>query len=265
MTPTKFSNQITPVILTCDEAPNIGRVLAKLNWAREVVVVDSGSRDDTLNILASYSNVRVFTREFDCHSNQWNFAISHTGIETEWVLALDADYVLSDELIGEIASLEPELSFAGYMTEFRYCVFGKPLRSTLYPSAVTLFRRSQGQFEQEGHTQRLRLKGVTGRLMGPIFHDDRKPLARWISSQERYAELECRHLLSKPISELCLQDRMRRLIVVTTWLVPLYCLTVKRGLLDGWAGIYYALQRGVAEAILALKLVEATWVGRPRV
>ncbi|MDP2829692.1 MAG: hypothetical protein Q8O37_13935 [Sulfuricellaceae bacterium] len=93
-------------------------------------------------------------------------------------------------------------------------------------------------------------------LKNKILHDDRKPLSRWLASQAKYAEQESELLLGKPVNELRIQDRLRRMMIITPWLVPIYCLTVGRGALDGWAGIYYALQRGVAETLLALKLIE---------
>src|SRR4029079_8546941 len=93
---------ITPLILTYNEAPNIGRTLERLSWARDIVVVDSFSDDETLDIARSFSNVRVYQRRFDGHEQQWNFGLQETGIETDWVLALDADYVLTDELVNEL-------------------------------------------------------------------------------------------------------------------------------------------------------------------
>src|SRR6266853_1961071 len=83
---------ITPVILTFNEAPNIGRTLERLPWARRIVVVDSFSDDDTGAIVTRYPKAELFRRRFDSHANQWNFAIHETGINTEWILALDADY-----------------------------------------------------------------------------------------------------------------------------------------------------------------------------
>ncbi len=247
---------VTPVILTFNEAPNIARTLSKLQWAKEVLVVDSGSTDATLEILATFGNVRCVQRPFDSHANQWNFAIKETGITTEWVLALDADYLLSDALVAEMGALKPTPDVAGYETAFLYCIFGKPLRGTLYPPVTTLYRHAIGTYVQDGHTQRLKLAGTVQRLGSRISHDDRKPLSRWLASQAKYADQEAALLLSKPASALRIQDKLRRLMVITPLLVPLYCLTVGRGALDGWAGIYYALQRGVAETVLTLKLLE---------
>src|SRR5829696_4996130 len=107
-------DQITPLILTFNEAPNIARTLESLTWARDIVVVDSFSEDDTLKIAASFPQVRVFQREFDCHRNQWEFGLKETGISTPWVLALDADYVLSDDLVAELAKLTPGADTADY-------------------------------------------------------------------------------------------------------------------------------------------------------
>jgi len=73
---------ITPVILTYNEAPNIGRCLDGLGWARDIVVVDSFSDDQTLSIISAYPQARCFQRQFDNHASQWTFAIKETGITT---------------------------------------------------------------------------------------------------------------------------------------------------------------------------------------
>lgn len=251
-----FLSRITPVLLTFNEAANIGRVLDQLIWANEVIVVDSGSEDNTCEICSRYPNVRTVIRPFDSHAQQWNFAVSETGVRTDWVLALDADYVLSEQLVEEIAALEPETGVTGFETRFRYCILGRPLCGTLYPPVTTLYRPDRARYVQDGHTQRVCLDGIVKNLRGFIHHDDRKPLSRWLWAQSRYAALEAELLLNKPASDLRIQDRLRRMMVITPWLVPLYCLTVGRGALDGWAGIYYALQRGVAEAVLSLTIME---------
>jgi glycosyltransferase involved in cell wall biosynthesis len=252
-----FLDQVTPLILTWNEAPNIGRVLERLRWARRIVVVDSGSSDATVAIAQSHPNVEVCTRAFDSHARQWSFGLEKTGIETEWVLALDADYLLSPALVEEIAALRPTERIAGYTARFRYAIHGHILSGSLYPPVSVLFRRDRARYVQDGHTQRVVLDGDVEWLSNPIVHDDRKPLSRWLAAQARYAESEARHLIDTPWRRLGWADRVRRLIVIAPWLVPVYCLVVKRGLLDGLPGWYYALHRGVAEAVLSLKLIEA--------
>jgi glycosyltransferase involved in cell wall biosynthesis len=254
---TDFLAEITGVVLTFNESPNIGRTLGRLADLREVVVVDSGSTDDTLRIVQGFPNARVVSLPFDQHATQWNFAVRDTGIRTEWVLALDADYVVTDEFLDELRTLCPTPDVSGYWASFRYCIHGRRLSGTLYPPVVALYRRQQVEYVQDGHTQRARVSGAVQKLSGRIEHDDRKPLARWLASQSKYATLEAELLKRKGWGELSIQDRLRRMIVITPWLVPLYCLTIKRGLLDGRAGLYYALQRSIAETILALRLLES--------
>lgn len=249
-------DRITPLILTWNEEANIGRVLDKLRWAREVVVVDSGSTDATRAICEGFPNVRFVVRAFDYHAAQWNYGLTETGIRSEWVLALDADYVLTDAFVAELQTLSPDVPLAGYRMRFRYCVYDKPLSGTLYPPVIGLYRRSKTKYIQDGHTQRAVVDGEVGVLESFVLHDDRKPLGRWLAAQDRYAQLECDLLLQKKWGELRWQDRLRKLMFVTPWLVPLYCLTAGKGVLDGWHGLYYAMQRGVAEAILSLKLME---------
>ena len=252
-----FLRHITPIVLTFNESPNIARALSKLASFSEVLVVDSGSTDETLALIAEYPNVRVLSRPFDSFSGQWNFALRNGGVATEWVLAMDADYILTDDGLAELAALLPGDSTVAYRVPFTYCIFGNALRSTLYPPLIALYRHRGVHYVQDGHCMRAQVSGAVGDLQVRVRHDDRKPLSRWLSSQASYAEQESALLLSKPWRQLRLQDRLRRLIVITPWLVPLYCLTVGRGALDGWPGLYYALQRGVAEAVLSLRLIEA--------
>jgi len=247
---------ITPVILTLNEAPNLERTLAALAWARDVVVVDSGSDDATLAIAARHANVRTFSRAFDSHARQWNYAIGETGIVSGWILALDADYVLTPGLVDELRALAPDASVAGFSTAFRYCINGKPLRASVYPPVVTLFRRGRGSYEQDGHTQRLRLDGAAARLAHPILHDDRKPLARWLAAQSRYMALEARKLAAAPAGSLDFPDRLRKAIVIAPGAVLVYLLFARGLLLDGGPGIYYALQRATAELLLSLHLLQ---------
>lgn len=251
-----FLKLVTPIVLTYNEAPNIRRSLARLVDFDEVLVVDSGSSDETLAIVSEYANTRVLHRPFDSFSGQWNYALREGGLKTEWAMAMDADYILTDAFLDELRQLVPPAGTMAYRIAFDYCVFGKTLSATLYPPIIVLYCHRHTHYVQDGHCMRAQVPGVVGNLKSRVLHDDRKPLSRWLASQAKYAEQESELLLSKTVSELRIQDRLRRMMVITPWLVPLYCLTVGRGALDGWAGFYYAMQRGVAETLLALKLIE---------
>jgi len=248
--------RITPVILTYNEEANIERVLERLRWARDIVVMDSYSTDGTLSILERYPNVRCFQRKFDSHANQWNFAITQTGIETDWILALDADYVLTEKLVDELGSLAFNREVKGYSASFLYCVFGKPLRGSLYPAVTVLYNKNFAAYVQDGHTQRIQIEGKVGSLKAEILHDDRKPLSSWLRAQDKYMDLEADIISQSEFGSLGFNDCVRKLILPGPILTFFYCLLYKKGILDGWAGLFYATQRTVAEFILSMKLIQ---------
>lgn len=244
--------EITPFILTYNEAPNLRRTLASLTWAREIVVVDSFSDDATLDIAQEFPQVRVVQRKFDGFAKQANFALHKTGITTDWVLALDADYVATPELIKEITELTP--CAEGYRTRFVYCIKGRPLRGTAYPPVTVLYRRDKALYQQDGHAHRVQIVGTVQTLKAFMQHDDRKPLSRWLRSQDTYARQEAAKLSA--MVALGMNDRVRKLRVVAPFLVFFYCLFVQGNILDGRAGLFYAFQRMLAETLLALNLLE---------
>lgn len=247
------------MVLTRNEAPNIGRCLERLGWATRVIVLDSGSSDDTVAIARSFPNAEVHHRPFDNHTDQWNHGVGL--VETPWVLSLDADYILTDGLIEELRGLQPAEDAAAYFIGFRYCVGGRPLRGSLYPPRAALFRKDRAGYIDDGHTQLLEARGPTAFLRGVIWHDDRKPLGDWAANQVRYARLEADKLMSRPRESLSRNDRIRLTGYLAPMLVVPYCLILKGGALDGWRGLYYAYQRLIAELLLALFLIEARWRG----
>ena len=247
-------DQITPLIITYNEAPNIARTLGKLSWAKRIVVIDSGSTDETLDVLRSFPQVDVIEHPFSDFASQCNFGL--TQVATPWVLSLDADYELSDELVEELAGLRTLNNVAGYRARFIYRIHGRALRGALYPPRIVLYRKDKARYRNEGHGHRVAIAGEILPLAGVIYHDDRKPLARWFDSQRRYAQVEARYLIETPTAKLTRSDRIRRL----GWLAPIgvvfYTLFVKGCILDGWPGWYYALQRLCAETLIALEILD---------
>lgn len=255
-------DRITPLILTLNEAPNIGRTLESLAWAKRVVVLDSQSTDETQAIVARFPNAALLVRKFDRLATQWNFGLAETGISTDWILALDADYGMPPAFAEELARLDPPADIGGYRATFRYCIEGSPLRGALYPPVVVLFRRKGAVFAQDGHAHRIQVQGDIGAFSTPLLHDDRKSLAQWFSSQVKYMTLEAEKLRVASFKSLRWPDRIRKLVVVAPAAAFFYCLIVKGNLLDGRRGLVYAMQRATAEAILSLLLLEASL--RPR-
>ena len=247
-------SSVTPLLITFDEAPNIARALDKLAWARRIVVVDSGSSDGTLEILAHYPQVALFERAFDSFADQCNFGLAQ--VQSEWVLSLDADYELSDSLVDELSNLRETELVAGYCASFVYRIHGRPLRGTLYPRRIVLYRVKNARYANEGHAHRVIVSGDVRALSGVIYHDDRKPLSRWFDSQKSYARLEADHLLRADAGILSTSDRLRRMAWPAPIVVFFYVLVVKGCLFDGWPGWFYTLQRTLAECMIALELID---------
>ena len=247
-------NDLTPVVLTYNEAPNIRRCLEKLSWAQRVVVVDSFSTDETAAMVREFPNAELVERRFDNHTAQWNYGVDL--VQTRWVLSLDADYVLTDAFVAQLALLKPDDEVDAFHVPFRYCIFGKPLRACLYPPRAMLFRRDRCRYVADGHTQLLHVPGKAVPLTASVDHDDRKPLSRWLVSQDNYAKLEVTKLTVADPGTLRLQDRLRLQMIYAPVVTLLYTLLVRGVILDGWRGWYYAFQRTLAEIILSLRLLE---------
>jgi glycosyltransferase involved in cell wall biosynthesis len=254
---------LTALLLTYNEEANIERTLAALKWVPDILAIDSGSSDRTVEILASEPNVTVLYRSFDSFADQCNFGLNL--IKTEWVLSLDADYVVTPALAEEICAsfyVAKQMQFSGFAIPFRYCIAGKPLRGTLLPPRICMYRTAGARYRNDGHGHRVDVPGKVGRLHNPILHDDRKPLERWLASQLGYLTIETRKLLNTPSSQLSIADRLRLKTPLAPLAALVLCLFVNGGILDGWQGWTYAFQRCYAEILLKLMLLETRATSR---
>jgi glycosyltransferase involved in cell wall biosynthesis len=264
-------DRITPLILTYNEQANIRRTLDALAWARQIVVLDSFSSDATQAICAEYATVRFLQRRFDQHATQWNYGLEQIKDldqpdEQGWTLALDADHIVSADFVREItthfssAAQISALGLCAFRNGFIYCQDGKPLKGSLYPPLIALFKTTLGHYRQEGHTQRLAISGTIVELQSRNFHDDRKPFSRWLKAQRRYALLDAEKLSSTPFKQLRWTDRVRIPPFLSPLIVLFYVLFFKGLVLSGYAGIKYSLQRALAEYLLHSARLQK-WLG----
>ena len=142
-----------------------------------------------------------------------------------------------------------------YRASFVYRIHGRPLRGSLYPPRIVLFRVKNAHYVNDGHGHRVVVSGEVRALSGVIYHDDRKSLSRWLASQQNYARLEADYLLKADIGALSVSDRLRRMAWPAPILVFFYVFVVKGCLFNGWPGWFYTLQRVLAECMIALELI----------
>ena len=249
------SDQITPLILTYNEAPNIARNLHQLRWAKRIVVIDSFSTDATLSILAQFPQVEVYQNTFVSFADQCNFGLQK--IDSQWVLSLDADYILDDTLVEAILKLplNPNQT-AAYSARFKYAIFGKPVRGSLYPPRKVLYAKNKAHYVNDGHGHTVVIDGAIKTLDGFIHHDDRKSFSHWLASQDRYLTQEAEKLTITPFNKLKFVDKLRWFIVPAPFFVLIYCLILRGGIFDGKHGWHYAMQRVLAEILLSIRLTE---------
>ena len=135
---------ITAIILTFNEEKNISNCLKSIiGWAKRVIVVDSGSKDKTIEI-AKDLGCEVFFNKYIDHSSQWKWCLSNLNIDTDWVMPLDADHVVSEKLKKQ---LEDEINFSqkpvnGFFASHRYIFMGKRIRG-FKPHTIIAFKREK--------------------------------------------------------------------------------------------------------------------------
>jgi glycosyltransferase involved in cell wall biosynthesis len=239
-----MKESITPLIVTFNDESNLPRALARLNWAKEIVIVDSFSTDDTVKIARAIPNVRLLQRRFDTAASQRNFGLSQ--IRTEWALSLEADHILSENVEQELESISASVDVCAYFANLRCCIFGKTLRAALDSPRAILFRVALCAYIDDGSALRLSIKGKTALLKHPVLRDDRKPLSAWVASSDADAKLEAAKL----------SGRSSLQVITAPIRVFLDTLFQKGLILDGPAGWFYVCQRTLAEILLSLRMLE---------
>jgi glycosyltransferase involved in cell wall biosynthesis len=249
---------LSVLIITYNEEDNIQRTLDSLYWVSNIFIVDSKSTDKTLDIIANYASVKLISRKFDSFATQCNYGLEH--IQTSWVLSIDADFIVTNKLSNEVASKlanSDNIEESGFLVPIRYCIGGRPIRGTIYPPRTCLYRTSSASYKDEGHGHRVEIIGKVGRLTGEIYHDDRKPISRWLKTQQTYMEIEAKHLLQTPSNHLSRADLIRKHSPIAPLAALFICLIWKCAFLDGWRGWAYAIQRMYAETLLLVILLDS--------
>ncbi|MEO1987404.1 MAG: glycosyltransferase family 2 protein [Martelella sp.] len=191
---------LTVVILTLNEERHIERALASVaEIADRCVVVDSGSSDKTVSLArAMGADVRV--HPFVNHAQQFNWALDQLEPETEWILRLDADEIVSPELTREIAATLSGIGAQvnGICVSRRMTFLGTPIYwGGVFPVRVLrLFRHGQGRCENRWMDEHILVEGQTAEFAGEIIDDNRNSLTWWTKKHNSYASREVVDLLN---------------------------------------------------------------------
>lgn len=194
-------SDITAIILTKNEAIHIERVVHNLlGFVKRIIVVDSESTDNTRQ-LASIAGAEVIVHPWPGNqAAQFNWALDNLEITTDWILRLDADEWLSDDLKAEIGLKLPSLTDEISAVEFkrgRYFM-GKRLKHGIVNGVfiTRLFRKGKARYEQRIMDEHLKISdGKIVRFKHKFFDDNRLPLSAFIAKHDNYALREAALML----------------------------------------------------------------------
>ena len=248
--------RLSVIVITRNEAQRLPRCLASVDWADEIIVVDSGSEDDTV-ALARAGGARVIeTADWPGFGPQKSRALAAaTG---DWVLSLDADEWLSPELAQEIrqvlaaAPLDADGTGAvlGYELPRLSSFCGQWMRhSGWYPDRVLrLFRRGHGRFSEDRVHERVLLEGRQGRLRGTLLHESIPDLSSAIDKMNRYSSGRAEDLRARGR-----RGGLGRALAHGLWTF-LRTYVLRRGFLDGSLGLVLAIHNAETTFYRYLKL-----------
>jgi glycosyltransferase involved in cell wall biosynthesis len=194
---------LSVAIVTCNEERNLARTLASVSFANEIIVVDSGSQDRTVEIAESFG-AQVFRREWPGFAAQKNFAIQQcTG---DWILSLDADEELSPELCRQLSVLLPTNPPSdAYFLNRRNLFLGRWIRwGGYYPDPkLRLFRRTAAnfalppRFENRPIHETIAFDGASATLDYDLIHHAYPTLEDYLEHMDRYSTLGGELLVSQ--------------------------------------------------------------------
>jgi glycosyltransferase involved in cell wall biosynthesis len=266
---------ISVVILTKNEQQDLPDCLASVAWSNDVHVFDSHSTDQTTAIARSFG-AKVSQRPFDNYAAQRNAALQGLHFANPWVLLLDADERMRDDLANEMRRTIQTVSceVAGFRLRRRDYFMGRWLKhAQISPYFIRLVQAARAHYEREINEVMV-VDGKVLDLNSPFDHYPfSKGIAHWIEKHNFYSSLEAGKVLEarsgasrfSPLKAFCGRDfnerRMHQKILF--YHLPcrplikfIYMTAVRRAILDGRAGVTYAMLQAVYEYFIVLKTRE---------
>jgi len=234
---------VSVAIITKNEAHNIVSCIQTLQWASEIVVVDCGSTDNTVE-LAKNMGAKVFHRTFDTFGDQKQYAAD--VCTHEWVLCIDADEQVSPDLakeIQEVVKKNPEEN-GFYLTRVNF-LYGKRLKygGVGTEKILRLFRKNFATYKNRSLHEYVEVQGKTGYLKYSFEHHSIPDLQTHWDKIMKYTDIEA---IKKP------KYSFLRLVILP-WIKFLGIYVFKLGFLDGYEGYMWARMSALSKSIRAFK------------
>lgn len=243
--------KLSATLVTLNEERNIARALESLRCADEILVVDSGSTDRTREIAARLG-ARVIEEPWRGYAAQKNFAAQAAA--HDWILSLDADEALNEELEGELLALkhsDPPFKAYSMPRLAQYC--GRWIKhSGWYPDRkIRLYHRAFADWKGSYVHESVVSQQPAGQLNGHLLHFTCASLAEHVRTVDRYTTLAARELAERGVD-----IPLRRLTLDPAWTI-FRTYILRRGFLDGPQGIAIAWMAGFYTFLKYAKAREA--------
>jgi glycosyltransferase involved in cell wall biosynthesis len=277
---------ITIVLPVKDEAKNLLRCIEAVSGLGQIIVVDSGSSDNTQQIARDAGAVVLDFKWDGRFPKKRNWTLRNYDFETEWVLFLDADEFVSPEFIQEVQAAIADTTHVGFWLNFSNHFMGQKLRGGDAFRKLALFRVGAGEYEKidednwshldmEVHEHPV-LEGSIGEISAPIEHNDFRGLKHYIGKHNEYSSWEAMRYIRlmrqregtpQSSQQNCaewdgLTDRQKKKYanLAKWWFAPAYFVIshfLKKGFLDGAVGLHFSLLKAIYFYQIRLKIAEA--------
>ncbi len=224
---------LSVLIITLNEAKQMKPLLADLQFADEVVIVDSYSTDDTQEIVKEFTNVKFVQHKFENYTHQRNFAISQA--KNNWILFLDADERLTPELKEEIIeTIKTNQTYVAFLFYRTFMYKSEKLRFSGWQTdkIFRLFHKEYAQYTTERLVhEKLDVHGKIGTFKNPLIHFSYADYESYKTKMLSYGKLKAQEKFAKKMKPSAIKEMLHPLYSF------LYSYTIRLGFLDGKKGI----------------------------
>jgi glycosyltransferase involved in cell wall biosynthesis len=261
---------ISTMIFTLNEEIHLPHCLNSLRWCDDIIVIDSFSTDRTEEICRN-AGVRFFQNKFEGFGKQRNWALDNTGPKHDWILVLDADERVLDELARELAETAQEnpQSVGAYRLKRRFYMWGKWLKySSLYPTWVVRFiHKDRIRYINRGHAETQKVQGEIRELKNDLIDENLKGIDEWFERQNSYATKEAEYELELQkhitnLSDVFSSDPLVKRAVLKRLAIRmpgrpiwyfLYSFILRKGFLDGRDGFEFCRMKAIYHHMICVK------------
>lgn len=241
---------ISAILITKNEEQRIQSCLASLEWADEIIVVDSGSTDRTREFCERNSKVKFYELPWEGFGIQKNRALERAS--GEWVFSIDADEIVTAELANEIRSIIQNSHYDGYLLKRKNFYRGQWIRhSGWWPDTILrLFRRGKGLFNNRLVHESIEVQGELGELENPVEHHSFRTVSDFIRKADGYSSLGARQMRANNRTATALSA------CTHTFATFFKVYILKKGILDGQAGLLIAVSNAMGVFYRYMKCIE---------